>query len=161
MLCKTKYSIQKKEPLFLQLNEEQQENDVIFFSEQSLNKALQAEYLAFFLIETILNEHIRLFKTQAKQQQISSDINSNTSPLIWTNPKAHLIELAYSLYYGKTCNEGQAKLIDIIKTFQTAFNVELNEYRRTFSDIKNRKRNGLFLQHLVGVMQVQIDLHFE
>ena len=143
---------------------ENEESSTTLFTQKSLLKEIQAEYFAYFQIEFILNENIRLFKQLQRQEQEQTQTHIATVPpskLIWTNPKVNLIEIAFGIFYTKTCNNGQAKLVDIINSFQIAFNVDLKEYRRAFTDVKNRKVGGLFLQEMTTQLQLKINDNFE
>lgn len=160
MFSQTQRPIQKKEQDYRLL--ENEESSTTLFTQKSLLKEIQAEYFAYFQIEFILNENIRLFKQLQRQEQEQTHIATvPPSKLVWTNPKVNLIEIAFGIFYTKTCNNGQAKLVDIINGFQLMFNVDLKEYRRAFTDVKNRKVGGLFLQEMATQLQLKINESFE
>ena len=65
--------------------------------------------------------------------------SSAIKPLIWTDVKTGLIELAYALYKKGSFNEGKTELKDIIRLLEKAFSVDLGNYPRTFQEILSRK----------------------
>lgn len=63
----------------------------------------------------------------------------DTAPLRWTGELLNLIELIYALHSAGQIDEGRASLVQLKKTFENIFGVNLDNYSRRFSDIKNRK----------------------
>jgi hypothetical protein len=59
--------------------------------------------------------------------------------LIWTLPKAHLIELGYALYAAKAFNNGKAPLKEIFTCLEAFFNKKIDNYPRTLQEILYRK----------------------
>ena len=59
--------------------------------------------------------------------------------LSWTDNKSALIELLYALHYQGSFNNGNADIKEIAIYFETIFNVDLGQYRRTFLEIRDRK----------------------
>ena len=57
----------------------------------------------------------------------------------WTGDKVYLVELAYGMYYTGMINDGQTEIKTIVETIEQLFNVSLDNYSRTFLDIKRRK----------------------
>jgi len=59
--------------------------------------------------------------------------------LLWTAPKAALIELLYSLHSAGVFNDSNAEIGQIARYLQTAFGVDLGNYYRAFQEIRIRK----------------------
>jgi hypothetical protein len=57
----------------------------------------------------------------------------------WTGDKVYLIELAYGMYYTGMINNGQTEIKTIVETLEQLFDIDLENYSRTFHDIKRRK----------------------
>ena len=72
-------------------------------------------------------------------QNPSAEKITPVKPLIWTDPKTGLIELAYSLYKKGAFNHGKIELKEIIRVLEWAFSVDLKNYPRTFQEILFRK----------------------
>lgn len=60
-------------------------------------------------------------------------------PLLWTESKTGLIELAYALQSSGAFNNGKTELKEIIEYLQSIFGVNLGHYPRTFQEILARK----------------------
>ncbi len=69
-------------------------------------------------------------------------------PLKWTGSKAELVELLYALVSEGCINDNQCEIIDLAKQFEKIFNVEFGDIYHTFSEIKNRKNQTLFIDNL-------------
>ncbi len=67
------------------------------------------------------------------------DFVSNQQPLMWTDPKSALIELAYALKSKGSFNNGKANLKEITDYLQTVFNIQLSNPTRDFQEILRRK----------------------
>ena len=66
--------------------------------------------------------------------------NQLQQALNWTGSKIDLVELIYALHHSKIINTGNIDLKEILLSFSTFFNIELDDsVYRTFHDIKNRK----------------------
>lgn len=63
------------------------------------------------------------------------------STIHWTDSKADLIELAYSIYARGSMNHGKADIKQIITSLEAAFNVSLGNFYRTFQNLRIRKKN--------------------
>jgi hypothetical protein len=61
------------------------------------------------------------------------------SNLKWTAPKAAIIELLYAFHADGCFNNGNANITQIATAFESAFNIELGQFSRTFLEINARK----------------------
>jgi hypothetical protein len=84
---------------------------------------------------------------QRLQNPTSTDTSvKDISGLVWTDSKTNLIEVGYMLFATKSFNFGKATLRDIISTLESAFNVRLGNYRRTFQNMRIRSNRTSFLK---------------
>jgi hypothetical protein len=90
--------------------------------------ALYAELLANDELKNFLITHLQK-ATECHDQ----------SSLIWTAPKAALIELIYALKATEAFNEGKVDLKQITTTFENLFHIKLGNYSRVYQDIRLRK----------------------
>jgi len=74
--------------------------------------------------------------------------SSVVSQLNWTDSKVDLVELIYALHSAQSLNNGNVELSEIALVFEQVFNIELEDFYRTFSDIKSRKTSTKFLNLL-------------
>lgn len=58
----------------------------------------------------------------------------------WTGEAINLVELAYGLYYTGEINNGNAGIAEIVRLFETTFNISIGKPSRRFAEIKQRKR---------------------
>ncbi|MEB2778609.1 RteC domain-containing protein [Algoriphagus sp. D3-2-R+10] len=63
------------------------------------------------------------------------------SPLFWTGKKADLVELVYALKTSNAVNHGNARVSELATFMAEVFGKELQDYYRTFLEIKSRKKN--------------------
>ena len=76
------------------------------------------------------------------------------SNLKWTGNKVDLVELVYALHSSGIINYGRAELKEIAEAFETAFQISLGEYYRTFLEIRERKKRPIkFLDQLKTNLQ--------
>lgn len=95
---------------------------------------LFSEILANDKFEEYLN---RRFQNLEKHLQQSSEIT--ISSLNWTESKAALVELIYALHQSRSINSGTIELIKIIRTFETMFSVDLGNFHKILSELRERK----------------------
>lgn len=63
------------------------------------------------------------------------------SGLKWTDQKNFLIELIYCIHAAKSVNEGKVTLKELVKQFESFFNVELHNFSDAFGGIVKRGEN--------------------
>jgi RteC protein len=68
--------------------------------------------------------------------------------LTWSGSKTDLIELIYALHSVGCMNKGAASIKQIATCFESLFNVKLNDYYRSFLDIKLRKVQMGFIERM-------------
>lgn len=84
--------------------------------------------LAKILAHEIIIKHIR-----------SLNKSVEATGLTWSGSKTDLIELIYALHSVGCVNKGAASIKQIAMCFESLFNIKLNDYYRSFLDIKLRK----------------------
>lgn len=57
----------------------------------------------------------------------------------WTGSKVALIELIYALHAEGVFNNGQSELKEVVKSFESAFGIDLGQFNRVFLEIRARK----------------------
>lgn len=68
--------------------------------------------------------------------------------LKWTGTKSEAIEWGYGLFAAKTLNYGNATIKEVMAFVETAFDIELGDYYRTYLSLKTgRKTERLFHIH--------------
>ena len=78
--------------------------------------------------------------------------------IIWTGKKVALIELIYALFIDGAFNNGNADLNEIVKAFEIAFQIDLGNFSRTFSEIKARKMNRIkYMEVLADKLSAKMD----
>ena len=88
----------------------------------------------------------------------SLSLNAKETRLVWTDPKAGLVELIYSLKEQGSFNHGKADLKIITRYFERAFCVGLGNVSRTFQEIVCRKTGyALYLDSLKTSLISRID----
>ena len=74
--------------------------------------------------------------------------------LFWTGSKPGLIELIYALYFDGAINNGAVELSTIISSFEEFFNVKLDNFYKTYSEIKTRKGSKTkYIEELIMKLQ--------
>ncbi|QIL40630.1 hypothetical protein G7074_15970 [Pedobacter sp. HDW13] len=76
----------------------------------------------------------------------------------WTGDQINLIEMIYGLWLTGQFNNGKADLSDIVAVLQNVFQVNLGQYFRRFSEIKQRKgmSKTRFLDQMRDALQKKI-----
>ncbi|WP_162127491.1 RteC domain-containing protein [Flavobacterium phycosphaerae] len=76
----------------------------------------------------------------------------------WTGSKVALIELIYALHAEGVFNNGQSELKEVVKSFESAFGVELGQFHRVFLEIRARKSERTkFLNSLKEKLILRMD----
>jgi hypothetical protein len=76
----------------------------------------------------------------------------------WTGNKIDLVELAYALHSISCINNGNIDIKEITEALTKLFNIELDDYYRTYQDIRSRKTERIkFLDKLKQALQNRLD----
>ena len=105
---------------------------------------LVAQILANQDYERYLKRKIKKLRNSA-----SDPFEPECSPIKWSGPKAELAELILALNLASCFNGGNIDTSMIVRDIEKNWNVDLGNYYKIVSDIKNRKINRVkFLQKL-------------
>lgn len=94
-----------------------------------------AKILANDAIKVFLESEIQRLEQPADN---TSQV-SNKATQKWTGSKVALIELIYALHAEGVFNNGQSDLKEVVKSFESAFGVDLGQFNRVFLEIRARK----------------------
>ena len=77
----------------------------------------------------------------------------------WTTNKTDLVELIYSLKITGAINYGNISTKEMVEIFSMFFNIEIPNFYKTFSEIKNRsKERTKFLDKLASSLQEKLNI---
>ena len=99
------------------------------------------------MLRIYLNQRLQLLE----KKQLTNDIKISLSDfkLKWTGTKSEAIEWGYGLFAAKTLNYGNATIKEVMAFVETAFDIELGDYYRTYLSLKNRKNCLLYTSRCV------------
>jgi hypothetical protein len=84
------------------------------------------------LISYLENEIQKLQNQEKKPELFETKYN-------WTDSKIALVELIYAIHSTRSINNGKIDIKELVELFEKLFNINLEEYSRTFIDIRMRK----------------------
>ncbi|WP_262732680.1 RteC domain-containing protein [Gaetbulibacter sp. NE] len=129
-----KYFVRGNFDIKLSLDSLYFESDLSFATLHSYKVAkIMANDLLEVFIENKLQETSNNYRQKSQRKP--------NSALTWTGSKVALIELLYALHSQGVFNNGATDLKDIALYFESVFNINLGQYRRTFLEIRIRKTN--------------------
>jgi hypothetical protein len=128
------YFVRSGQHLLLKLNEFHPDADPRFCTshDYTVSKLLANGMLRKYL-EGRLKE---LDTSRSKNHQLDQAMRDGFH---WTSSKTDLIELIYSLHAAGSINNGNTDIKKLATFFESAFNIELGDYYRTYLDMRNRK----------------------
>jgi len=144
------------------MNSEQTFSDELLFLRKNVNVSAVPSYILLredvshitngghLVVKLLLNRKLHKF-IQNKLSSYSEGENSKTikSDFLWTAPKSALIEVIYALYYKGVINNGSTEIKQLVRGFESFFNIELGDPYRHFVNIKQRKKApATFLESL-------------
>lgn len=109
---------------------------------------------------TAYDNLIKYFKNEIAKlhDQESSPKAFTVSTMKWTSQKIDLVELAYALHSTNSINNGNIDIKAIIEALSKLFNIELDDYYRTYQDIRARKTERIkFLDKLKQALQNRLE----
>ena len=123
-----KYFLRRKHDIKFTLDSSYFQSDQTFTTshDYKLSKIKALDKIQLFLERRIKNE--------------APLVNNTTDPkLKWTASKVALVELVYALHAEKVFNGGTKSLKDTVTVFESAFQIELGQFNRSYLEIRNRK----------------------
>lgn len=92
--------------------------------------------------------------TIAKLKNKHSHPDTNSRSLKWTGSKVAMVEVIYALHTEGVFNHGTADLKELFNFFSSAFDIDLAQFHRTFSEICSRKSDRTkFLRSLNDALE--------
>ena len=77
--------------------------------------------------------------------------------MVWSGSKTALVELAYAIHADGDLNFGTIDIKTIIRSFEDIFNIKLDNFYKTYSEIKARKEDRTkFLNQLVLKLETKM-----
>lgn len=109
--------------------------------------------------QLLANDHLdNYLSMKVNADTINNSNTANHSALQWTAPKVALIELLFALHQTKCFNGGLNDPADIFKWAESTLNINLGNYHKTISEIKQRKTNRTkFLSLIQNNMEIYLD----
>lgn len=114
-----------------------------------------AKVLAHDLIQVYLEDELTHLGRRTPKEKSQHNHNEKQS---WTGSKVALIELIYALHSEGIFNNGTSDLKSVTEYFETIFEIDLGQYRRTFLEIRVRKSDRTkFLNSLKDKLITRMD----
>lgn len=118
---------------------------------------LAAEVIAYDLLTNFYKQEINKLKS-ISPAKFDDNFKSSKSPLNWTASKTDLIELVYALKVSGAINTGHVNTKELINIFSSLLNIEVSNYYKTYSEIKNRSTERIkFLKKLAENFQAKLE----
>lgn len=112
-------------------------------------------------IVACLMAHTRLKQYLITHLNIATGIEQNQIPnspnLQWTGNKIDLVELIYALHQSGSINHGKADIKELAAMFEMIFGIELGDFYRNFTNIKNRSNPTKFMDALKDALTKKIE----
>jgi hypothetical protein len=132
---------------------EKEYNDELYFLRKNRNIAIPTDSLFSFIDHEFSTLHDHTFSCIIAHEQliryIENEIqklqNQEKKPELsetkynWTDSKIALVELIYAIHSTRSINNGKIDIKELVELFEKLFQIDLEEYSRTFIDIRMRK----------------------
>ncbi len=128
----TKYFIRGKYDVKLTL-------DSFYFQADNRFSTSHDYKVAMILANEMIKSYIENEISKLEQKTEHKIETSTTKTQKWTGSKVALIELIYALHTEGVFNNGNSELKEVTTFFETAFQVDLGQFNRTFLEIRSRK----------------------
>ena len=92
-------------------------------------------------IAAYCNEELNKLKRWGRYRLVRSDMT-------WARTKRDLIVIIYGIYYTDAVNKGNVQIKDLVKGFESLFNIDLTGYYHTFYEIAQRQQPLLYLDQM-------------
>ena len=127
--------------------------DEIYFLRKNRNIAIPADTLFSYIDHEFSTLHDHTFSCIIAHEQLIRYLENEIGKLqnqelkpelpktsyTWTDSKIALVELIYALHSSRSINNGKVDIKELVELFEKQFNIDLEEYSRTFIDIRMRK----------------------
>ncbi|WP_152287538.1 RteC domain-containing protein [Flavicella marina] len=134
----------------------------VLYSDPEFNTShdvLASEVIVYDLLTEFYKNELKQLKNKNIICPDKTTIKNQAFPKIrWTASKTDLIELVYSLKLSGSIDDGNGHLKNIMESMASLFDVELGNYYKTYSEIKNRnKHKTRFLHSLTEVLSSKLE----
>lgn len=93
---------------------------------------------------------------------LTSSIKTSQPKIQWTASKRDLIELVYAFKFSGVIDYGNTNIKEMIQVFGHLFDIDLGNYYKTYSEIKQRSTNqAKFLNRLTDNLIVEIEKEYD
>ncbi|MDR2010941.1 MAG: RteC domain-containing protein [Bacteroidales bacterium] len=131
-------------------------------SSQFISDPLFSTGYDYKVAKILANEMLRIYLNRKLQRLdsdfIPNDVKRSIKCIKWTASKVAVIELGYALHSYKALNNGNADIREIMDLLESCFDIELNDYYRTYIALRNRKKDRTnFLNSLIESLTKRMD----
>lgn len=118
---------------------------------------LAAEVISYDLLTNFYKKEIKKLKS-ISSGKFDDDNKRVQSSLKWTASKTDLVELIYALKISGAVNTGHINTKELVTVFSSVFNIEVSNYYKTYSEIKNRNtERSKFLNKLLQDFEAKLE----
>jgi RteC protein. len=107
-----------------------------------------AKIIANDSLELYLNKELEALANKASNPNGGQPGISGNPPFRWTDRKTALVELIYGLCASGSINNGNCDIRELAAFFEQAFNIQIHDIYRTFSEIKIRSNPTMYVDSL-------------
>lgn len=120
---------------------------------------LAALVVSYDLLSNYYGLELQYLKSQDENRTIEEISPAILHGLSWTASKTDLVELIYALHSSGAIRNGQAEISKMAEVCATLFDINLNNFYKTYAEIKNREKDTTkFLDQLKMSLERRIDL---
>ncbi|WP_412561419.1 RteC domain-containing protein [Winogradskyella sp. MIT101101] len=120
---------------------------------------LAAQVISYDLLSNYYQLELKSLRKQNENIIIEEISPAILNGLSWTASKTDLVELIYALHSSRAIRNGQAEISKIAEVCATLFDINLNNFYKTYAEIKNREKDTTkFLDLLKISLEKRIDL---
>ena len=120
---------------------------------------LAAQVISYDLLSNYYQLELKSLRKQNENIIIEEISPAILNGLSWTGSKTDLVELIYALHCSGAIRNGQAEISKMAEVCATLFDINLNNFYKTYAEIKNREKDTTkFLDQLKMSLEKRIDL---
>ena len=150
-----KYFIRGNDQLELFVSQQNLYPDPEFFTSHDM---FAAKVISYDFLTEFYKKELLVLKNIETGVYDTKNTNVSDICLCWTASKTDLIELIYALKVSGAINGGTGQVKQITESMEALFNIDLGNYYKTYSEIKNRsKERTKFLLKLVDSLLSKLD----
>jgi hypothetical protein len=114
---------------------------------------LVASILAYEQLVSYIEKELKKLEKKTLTTEVSPSTHLN-----WTESKVALTELIYAIHSTGAVNNGKVDISELVVAFESIFNIELNNYYRSYLEIKIRKSSRTkFIDELKQKLMKRMD----